>query len=79
MEMEKYQIGYLFVFMTPEQAYRWNMGESTNEDFHQIIVCIPGTDRGLPIHDEVPLIDALDKYPDFVDSAVNDGYEAEKV
>ena len=75
----EYRIGWLNVTMTSDQADRWNMGESTPEDFDSIITYVPGTNRGLPIHEEMNLFQAMENHPE-VEQLVNDAcHEAELV
>lgn len=74
----EYRIGWLSVYMTSEQADRWNMGEFMPDDFATATVIVPGTNRGLPIHDEMSLFTAMENHPE-VEEIVNDGYEAELV
>lgn len=71
MKKQEYRIGWLSVYMTSEQADRWNMGESTPEDFDLMVVCVPRTNRGLPIHDEMNLFQAMENHPE-VEQLVNE-------
>lgn len=57
--MENYRIGWLSVYMTPEQVDRWNSGDTTRQDMFTIIVSLPSTDRGLPISNEMSLAMAM--------------------
>jgi hypothetical protein len=57
--MENYRIGWLSVWMTKDQAERWNSGDTTRQDMFTIIVSIPSTDRGLPISEEMTLAESM--------------------
>lgn len=74
MEMESYRIGWLNVYMTPEQASRWNNGNTTRQDMFSIIVSLPSRDRGLPTSEEMSLAQSM-KNP-LVREIVKNNWEA---
>lgn len=72
--MESYRIGWMVVYMTKDQADRWNSGSTTRQDMFSIIAVLPSRDRGLPTSDEMNLAKAM-KNP-LVRETVNDNWEA---
>lgn len=72
--MENYRIGWLSVWMTKDQAERWNSGSTTRQDMFEIIVSLPGTDRGLPTSEEMSLAQSM-KNP-LVRETVKDNWSA---
>lgn len=72
--MESYRIGWLSVYMTKDQADRWNSGNTTRQDMFSIIVSLPSRDRGLPTSEEMSLAEAMGN--PLVRETVNDNWEA---
>lgn len=63
---KEYQIGPWSVWMTDEQAHRFNHQQTTAEDERDIIVCVPSSNRGLPTHEEISMSDAM-SYESFLE------------
>ncbi len=67
---KRYRLGSFTVFMTPDQAHRWNKGEPNEEDSQLITVCVPDSHRDLPIHHEFTMDLAYERFPlirEFID------------
>lgn len=59
------------LWMTAEQAERWNAGDSTEEDYAAIIAVVPSSSRGLPTSDDMPLVKAEQQFPDWYQSMID--------
>lgn len=60
------------LFMTAEQAERWNDGMFTESDMEDVIALIPTESQGLPTHEEVCLADCEGLYNDWYRMRIED-------
>lgn len=59
------------LWMTAEQAERWNCGDSTDDDFQSITAVVPTSSRGLPTSDDLPLAIVEQRFPEWYRSFID--------
>lgn len=65
---QEYRVGSWSVWMTDDEAFRFNHQSTTVADEQSIIVRVPKRGCDLPGYEDVSMSDAIDMFPSFCES-----------